>query len=397
MSSNNLKHSVLNEVEGFSELASALEALEKNGSDFREKKGATQQAISRLHPKRLRLIVTEIRQDTPSTKTLRLVPVDETGKPTESALPPFQAGQYINLFVTIDGVDTARPYAISSSPKERNYYDLTVKKLDSGFVSPYLVDRVKVSDVLSSSGPMGTFYHNPVHHGPSLVFLAGGSGIAPAMSMLKNVLEEGLPYTFHFIYASSFAEDIIFAQELRELALRYDNFNLMETVTRPEEGYSGRQGHISKAMITEALGEVSEQMFYICGPTPFNEHCVNELRALNVKSRRIRIEANGPPQNPSSIVGWPANAKPEDEVLVTIKGKTSFKVKKGEPLLNSLERNKQFIENACRSGECSLCRVKLLSGEVFNPPQSLLRKSDRQFGWIHSCVAYPLSDIELML
>jgi len=87
----------------------------------------------------------------------------------------------------------------------------------------------------------------------------------------------------------------------------------------------------------------------------------------------------------------------DDEVTVTVKGKGSFKAKVGEPLLNSLERNGYSAENACRSGECSLCRVKLLSGEVFNPPEAHLRTSDRQFGWIHSCVAFPTEDVEIIL
>jgi len=48
-------------------------------------------------------------------------------------------------------------------------------------------------------------------------------------------------------------------------------------------------------------------------------------------------------------------------------------------------------------GECSLCRINLISGEVFNPDEAHLRKSDRNFGWIYSCVAFPLSDIEVLI
>ena len=68
-----------------------------------------------------------------------------------------------------------------------------------------------------------------------------------------------------------------------------------------------------------------------------------------------------------------------------------------EPLLTALERTGYFVENACRSGECSLCRVKLVAGSVFNPQEAHLRKSDRDFGWIYSCVAFPTGDIEVLL
>jgi len=63
----------------------------------------------------------------------------------------------------------------------------------------------------------------------------------------------------------------------------------------------------------------------------------------------------------------------------------------------SLERSGITIPALCRSGECSLCRTKLLSGKVFQPNGVKLRKSDRRFGYIHPCMAYPLEDIEIML
>lgn len=72
-----------------------------------------------------------------------------------ATLPPFQAGQYVNLFVEIDGVSTARPYAISSAPSQHQYYNLTVKRAQGGFVSNYLLDHVAAGQHLLSSGPMG--------------------------------------------------------------------------------------------------------------------------------------------------------------------------------------------------------------------------------------------------
>jgi len=384
------KKNVLDVVIGYQEAVKVKEELAKTGSDFSDQKWATANTIAKLHPKRLTLEVSEVIDETESTKTFRLV---STGGP----LPPFQAGQYINLFVEIDGVQTARPYAISSSPAQRDYYDLTVKRVQDGFVTHYLLDHVKQGQQFLSTSPMGTFYHNPIFHGQDLVFLAGGSGIAPAMSMLKNVFDNGLAHQFHFIYASSYIEDVIFIEELRELAQKHDNFKLTEVISRPPEGYQGITGRLNADLIKELVGEVHNKTFYVCGPTPFNENCQTQLDSLDVESRFVRIEANGPPKNPDQLNHWPDSASMEDEVTITITGKGSFKAKAGEPLLNSLERNGYSAENACRSGECSLCRVKLVSGNVFNPPEAHLRVSDKQFGWIHSCVAFPTEDIEILL
>ncbi|SFP01098.1 Ferredoxin-NADP reductase [Ectopseudomonas composti] len=385
------EHNALNLIAGYSEAFAAKLALEQSGSDFQEVRGEVASSVVQLHPKRLALQVAEIIEDTPSTKTLRLVAVDG------QALPPFQAGQYINLFVEIDGVRTARPYAMSSSPLQRMHYDLTVKRAQGGFVSNYLLDRVSVGQHLSSSGPMGTFHHNPLFHGDDLVFLAGGSGSAPARSILLNILERELPQRFHMIYVNSHVDDVIYANELRELAAQHENFTLSEVISRPPAGYTGRSGRLSRAMLQELLGEIGDKMFYICGPTPFNDSCVALLGELGVARRRIRVEANGAPKTPHQQAGWPAGVSMEDEVTITVQGRGSFRSTVGEPLLNALERNGYFVENACRSGECSLCRVKLTSGEVFNPQEAHLRKSDRDFGWIYSCVAFPIGNIEVLL
>lgn len=382
---------VLNAVAGYKQAQIAREELARTGTDFREIKGNVEKTMSSLHPKRIALKVAQIFEDTPSTRTLRMVPV------AGGLLPPFQAGQYINLFVNIDGVATARPYAISSAPSERAYYDLTVKRAENGYVSHYLLDRVESGQVLHSSGPMGSFHHNPLFHGSDLVFLAGGSGSAPARAMLYDILERHPSFRFHLIYVNSFVDDVIYAEELRKLARQHDNFKLTEIITRPPQGYRGLSGRPTLELFRELIGNVEAKMFYVCGPTPFNNACLTLLADMGVKRRRIRVEVNGPPKSPDSLADWPEGVKLDDEVTVTVSGKGEFRTRVGEPLLNALERNGYFQENACRSGECSLCRVKLLEGQVFNPEEARLRKSDRDFGWIYSCVAFPTKDIKIVL
>ncbi len=124
-------------------------------------------------------------------------------------------------------------------------------------------------------------------------------------------------------------------------------------------------------------------MYFICGPTPFNESFVEILKVLDVKERRVLVELNGPPSSPQWQNGLPQGIGVSDTIIITVNGDKSFLAKVGEPLLNSLERNVFSAKNACRSGECSLCRIKLIAGEVFNPNESRLRKSDKKFGWIY--------------
>ncbi len=69
----------------------------------------------------------------------------------------------------------------------------------------------------------------------------------------------------------------------------------------------------------------------------------------------------------------------------------------GEPLMNTLERYGIIVPAICRSGECSACRTRILSGKVFQPAHTGLRESDRELGYVHACVSYPLGDLRIRL
>jgi ferredoxin-NADP reductase len=240
------KTNILHAINGYQDALDLQRELIKTGTDFNEQNGLVAKTIASLHPKRLQLVVSEIIENSASTKTLRF-------KAEGNYLPPFQAGQYINLFVNINGTETARPYAISSAPQARAYYDLTIKRVTDGFVSHYLLNDVKTGDQFQSTGPMGTFYHNPIFHGDDLVFLAGGSGIAPARSMILNMIENkhlshnGAPTTaqkIHLIYASSYEADVIYENELKRLEQEHEFLTITWLISRPTQNYNGRTGHL---------------------------------------------------------------------------------------------------------------------------------------------------------
>lgn len=381
---------VIHDIEGYRDITSEIAVLKKYGYDYSVQRGRLDVILDMLHPKKLRLRVSEIIDETQTTKTLRLVPA--TGY-----LPPFQAGQYISLAVEIGGVVTSRDYSISSSPCQIAYYDVTVRRVGDGFVSEYLLEETKVGDEFTSSSPAGNFYYNPLIHGRDLVFIAGGSGITPFMSMIREVTARGLDRRIHLFYGSQSPDDVIFGQEIEDLSRRHPNFTWTSVISDPPQGYQGRTGFITAGLMKEVLGDLSGKMFYLCGPEAMYTFCQKELAGLGVPGRRIRIEMYGPPKNVTACQGWPAHIGADATVTVGIKGGKTITVRTTEPLMNSLERNGIVIPSLCRSGECSLCRTKLLKGKVFQPEGVKLRKSDRQFGYIHPCMAYPISDIEILL
>ncbi len=308
------------------------------------------EVVRTYHPKRLTLTVTAVIPETPTAVTLRLHRDD-------GDLPPFLAGQYVNVFY--DG--TSRPYAMSSAPGA-DHYDLTIKRVAGGRISNALIDLVRVGDVLTTTGPMGTFHHN--------------------LSMIRDILGEKVERRLHLIYGVTERSDVIFAQELAAIT---DQRIRVDVVV-------GRL--LTAEVIRELTGPLQDRMVYICGPQAMYPFAVEQLRDLGHPRRRTRFEANGAPSDPTSQASWPSGLDPQTPVTVTARGR-SFSSPAGRPLLDALEDQGFALEVACRSGECSLCRVRVVSGIVHNADEARLRLSDRSAGYVHSCVAYPVTDVSL--
>ena len=380
---------IFQQVEGYHEIIKESAILEKYGFDYQTRKGEVKSIIDTLHPQRLDMIVSEMTQETTSAKSIKLV--NEGG-----CQPPFQSGQYINVFVDAGGVRTSRPYSIASSPTQTGYYELMVRKVEDGFVSDYLLNELKPGDKISSSSPSGNFHYNPLFHGNKLALIAGGSGITPFMSMIRELSDKNLSRRLHLFYGCRVEDDVIYRAELDKIASAHKNFTWDLVVSEPTPSYRGHTGFINAGFIKERLDGL-DWTFFICGPQAMYQFCLPELEKLQIPSRKIKVEVMGAPKNIVAYPGWPENVKAGDVFKVAVKGKKTISALASEPLMISMERAGMAIPALCRSGECSLCRTKLLSGKVYQPNDVKLRKSDRVFGYIHPCMAYPITDIEILL
>lgn len=349
--------------------------------------------VSRLHPGRMRLRVTDVIQETPSSKSFHFERLD-------GPLPPFRAGQYVNLFVDVDGIPTSRPYSIASPPGSQKLV-LTVRDNPGGFVAPYLLAELRVGDEVETSGPAGSFYVESLIDGTELLFLAGGSGITPFMSILRDTLQRKLPVNMHLLYGSRTPDDVIFGQELAQLAATHDNFSYTLVISEPPPGYEGVTGFLDANLIQELLGGASDtssspltgKTCYICGPEAMYHLCLAALGELGVPAHRIRREFYGPPADVTRETDWPQEIVADSIYDISIEGGPTVRGLAKEPLMNTLERYGITMPATCRNGTCSACRIRLLSGQVYMPAHTSLRDSDRQHGYIHGCVSYPLSDV----
>lgn len=385
-----MKKGIWQEFDGYSEIVADIEGGRKTGEKFTAEKFSPAQFINRLHPERLNLQVAEIIDETISTKTFRLVSKD-------GDLPPFQAGQYISLFLEIEGIRTSRPYSISSPPHSKDYYDLTVRRVENGLVSNFLMDDLAVGNDLVGSGPAGHFYFNPLIHQKAMICFAGGSGITPFMSMIREIVECGLERSLTLFYGNRTTDDIIFHEALGRISERSANIIYIPVIEDPAHDYDGACGLMTAELIKAVIDDMSGKSFFICGPQGMYDFCLPELEGLGIARRKIRQEMYGAPTNIWQDPGWPRAVDPDRLFSVTVKNGKPLKARAGDPLLVSLEKSGAIVPSLCRSGECSMCRLKILSGKVFQPAGVPVRKSDRQFGYVHSCAAYPVSDLEILI
>ncbi len=349
-----------------------------------------EQYIERLHPHRLVLEIADIISETADTLTFRLAS-------TDTMLPPFLAGQYLALYLVVDGICTARPYSISSPPNQIGYYDITVKRVPNGLVSNFLLDQIRRGDKLTVSGPQGNFYFNPLVHGDTMICIAGGSGITPFMSMIREITERGLSRKVILYYGNRSSEDIIFHEQLSQIAGHFERIRYIPVIENASPDYQGQYGLITADLIKETAGNMEAATFFLCGPQGMYDFCLPQIDQLGIPRRNIKKELYGPPADICQDPDWPPDIEPNNQFSVFVKGGPKFSVQAAVPLLISLEKNGIVPPSICRSGECSMCRVKILSGKVFQPADTPVRKSDNHYGFIHACVAYPLTNLTILI
>jgi ferredoxin-NADP reductase len=231
--------------------------------------------------------VVETQPETPRTRSLFLeVPGWEGHK----------AGQHVDVRLTAeDGYQAQRSYSIASAPEDRRL-TLVVERLEDGEVSPYLTDVLRAGDGLELRGPIGGWFTWEAREGGPLLLVAGGSGIAPLMAMIRQRAASRSDAPTRLLYSSRSREDAIYAEELDHLSAEDRALEVTHTLTRSQPpGWTGYSRRIDREMLEE-LGWPSEErpLVFVCGPTPLVETVATVLVALGHNPARVKTERFGP-------------------------------------------------------------------------------------------------------
>jgi ferredoxin-NADP reductase len=221
------------------------------------------------------------------TPRSRLLTLDLHNQPFE-----FRPGQAV--LTGAAGYLPRRPYSIASSPErtdETRVLELLIALETDGGLGPHLAD-VRPGSAIDLEGPLGSFLFplaDPPQH--RLLFVAGGTGIAPLRAMIDHVTRRHSSRQLSLLYSARNGDEFAFIDELRGHA-RHGSLELLQTVTRDDSAtWAGSRGRIGRAHFESVVHDPADTLCFVCGPKALVSESVTTLAALGVPAEAIRTES----------------------------------------------------------------------------------------------------------
>jgi ferredoxin-NADP reductase len=231
--------------------------------------------------------IAAIAPQTPSITSFMMTPTEPFG---------FRAGQHVDVRLTAaDGYQAQRSYSIAAGAPDGTI-ELAIEKLDDGEVSEYFHQVAIVGDVVELRGPIGgRFVWESADGGPTLL-LGGGSGLVPLMSMIRHRADQGSDASMLLLLSARTWDDLLYRDEILELAARQDGFDAIFTITRestPRDGHYRRR--LDPPMVIDLLARLPEspKTVFVCGSNRFAEAGAQAALAAGIPRAAIRIERYG--------------------------------------------------------------------------------------------------------
>ena len=209
----------------------------------------------KINNKEYKLI--EISDEGPDVKLYKFLALDNTKL-------DFDPGMFVMIKYKDQSQEITRAFSIASDPDSLSL-DFYIHLINGRFTSK--IALAKQGDIYYITGPYGQFKFIP-GNSKKLMFLAGGTGIAPFISMLRYIRRLKLDVDITLFYSVINSKEIIAKQELNEFKDILELKTII-TVTREDIDWNGERGHITKDMINRYIKDANERMVYICGPLPF--------------------------------------------------------------------------------------------------------------------------------
>ncbi|AXY23546.1 3-ketosteroid-9-alpha-hydroxylase reductase subunit [Komagataeibacter saccharivorans] len=315
----------------------------------------------------------------------------------QARLFSYAPGQFMTLTVMIDGQEINRCYTISSSPTRPNTLEITIKRVPGGVVSNWLHDNLHPGMEVRALGPMGDFTCAG-SRARKMLFLSGGSGITPMMSMSRALSDMAADVDIMFVHAARSPRDRIFRHELA--ALEQANAHL-RTVTlcehdTPADRWDGYRGRLSASALELAVPDWREREVFVCGPAPFMDAVRNMLGQGGFDMTRHHEESFDfgtlVADEPEIIEAIEELEAAQFSISFT-KSQRDIQCGADTPVLSAARAAGMRLPASCAKGMCGTCKCRLVSGTVEMKHDGGIRQREIDRGMILLCCAKPTSDL----
>lgn len=196
----------------------------------------------------------------------------------------FFAGQYVNI--TVPGTTETRSYSMASAPSAANEVEFLVRLLDGGAMSDYVATRAAPGDILACEGPYGTFY---LRESPApLLMIAGGTGVAPMASMLRELVEAKSSRKVTLCFGVNRPQDLFYLDALDTLAAAFPHFTLRVAIAEGEAGPGRTAGYVTDCLEPDDIADAPD--VYLCGPPAMTDAAHHVLARHGCNPERIYLE-----------------------------------------------------------------------------------------------------------
>ncbi|MDQ6606333.1 MAG: ferredoxin reductase [Actinomycetota bacterium] len=290
-------------------------------------------------------------------------------------------GQYLRIGLDIEGVRHWRAYSLTSDPwREDGLISITIKNVDEGKVSPYLVRRGRPGVIVSLGGVEGDFVL-PEHPPEKLLFISAGSGITPIMSMLRHLDHCHEMNDVVVLHSARHTDDVIFGEELRSLGRRNEGFRLHEQLTKDH----GRMGPTD---LDELCPDWRDREAYLSGPAEmldaFTEHWDQHGDCDRLHMERFQPK-----------LGIGDAGEGEGGAIKFLKSDCATESDGQMPILVAGEEAGLDLPYGCREGICHTCVGELRSGRVRDLRNGEVYGNDGEM--IRTCISAPEGPVEIEL
>jgi glycine betaine catabolism B len=304
----------------------------------------------------------------------------------------FAPGQFLTFELPVGAATVHRCYTISSSPARPHTISITVKRKPGGVASNWLHDRLRSGDVLRAAGPAGEF-STSVHPCEKRLFLSGGSGITPLMSMVRYDRDVGADPDTIFVNFARTPKDIIFRRELDLMARSPSRLRVAHAVESAggEPGWSGPRGRISGGLLNRVAPDLRGREVFCCGPAPFMAAVRGLLREAGYNMTRYH-EESFTLEDQSPAPPPPAAATKAYTITFGTSGR-SISCGADTTILAAARAAGLRLPYACTKGLCGTCKTRKLSGEVDMAHAGGIRQGEIEQGFILLCCSKPRGDV----